>query len=189
MASRVSTEFNASRISNELGIDTKTVQQWLSILKTSYIAFTLPPYYHNIGKRIVKAHKLYFYDTGLVSYLLGLESAEQIAMHPLRGALFENMVVSEFHKSRLNRGRMPQLYYYRDNRQKEVDLIEELRQGELHAYEIKSARRYNTQFASGINYLRQLYGESVIAGDVLYDGDDTVTADGATCRNWRTAVV
>ena len=185
MASRVANEFNASRISNEIGIDVKTVQHWLSILTTSYIAFTLPPYYRNIGKRIVKAHKLYFYDTGLVSYLLGLESAEQVSTHPLRGALFENMVVSEFYKRRFNQGKSPHLFYYRDNSQKEIDLIEEESFGQLYAYEIKSAKRFNTQFCAGIDYFKKLYGESVVGGTVLYDGDETVKGNFIDCRNWK----
>lgn len=189
MASRVGNEFNASRVSNEIGIDVKTVQHWLSILKTSYIAFTLPPYYRNIGKRIVKANKLYFYETGLVCYLLGLESSEQVATHPLRGAMFENMVVSEFHKKRYNQGKTPQMFYYRDNAQKEIDLVEEYTFGQLQAYEIKSAKRFNTQFLSGINYFRKLYGDSVTSGEVLYDGDDTVQIENTICRNWRSVMV
>ena len=185
MASRVANEFNASRISNEIGIDVKTVQHWLSILTTSHIAFTLPPYYRNIGKRIVKAHKLYFFDTGLVSYLLGLESAEQVSTHPLRGALFENMVVSEFYKRRFNQGKSPHLFYYRDNSQKEIDLIEEESFGQLYAYEIKSAKRFNTQFCAGIDYFKKLYGESVVGGTVLYDGNETITANQIDCLNWK----
>lgn len=185
MASRVATEFNASRISNEIGIDVKTVQHWLSILSTSYIAFTLPPYYRNIGKRIVKAPKLYFYDIGLVCYLLGLESSTQVATHPLRGAMFENMVAAEFYKRSFNQGKTPHLFYYRDNTQKEVDLIEEESFGQLHAYEIKSARRFNTQFCAGIDYFKKLYKESVIGGTVLYDGEETVHTNQITCRHWR----
>jgi len=185
MASRVANEFNASHISNELGIDVKTVQHWLSILTTSYITFTLPPYYRNIGKRIIKSHKLYFYETGLVSYLLGIESPEQIATHPLRGALFENMVVSEYHKRYFNRGRTPHLFYYRDSSQKEVDLVDELGYNRLYTYEIKSAKRYNTQFGAGLDYFKKLYGEAVIGGDILYDGEETINIKNRTCHNWR----
>lgn len=185
MASRVANEFNASRISNEIGIDVKTVQNWLSILSTSYIAFTLPPYYRNIGKRIVKAPKLYFYDIGLVCYLLGLESPTQVATHPLRGAMFENMVVAEFYKRSLNQGKTPHLFYYRDNTQKEVDLIEEESFGQLHAYEIKSAKRFNTQFCAGIDYLKKLYKESVIGGTVLYDGEEALHLNQIDYRPWR----
>ncbi len=185
MASRVATEMNASHVSNEIGIDVKTVQNWLSILNTSYITFTLPPYYRNIGKRIVKAHKLYFYDVGLVCYLLGLENVAQVATHPLRGALFENMVVAEFYKRYFNRGRTPHLYFYRDSTQKEVDLIEEQTFDQLHIYEIKSAKRYNSQFAAGLDYFKKLYGEKVTNATVLYDGDESATFNGVLCQNWR----
>ena len=185
MASRVATEMNASHVSNEIGIDVKTVQHWLSILNTSYITFTLPPYYRNIGKRIVKAHKLYFYDVGLVCYLLGLENAAQVATHPLRGALFENMVVAEFYKHYFNRGRTPHLYFYRDSTQKEVDLIEEQTFDQLRIYEIKSAKRYNSQFAAGLDYFKKLYGEKVTDTTVLYDGDECARFNGVLCRNWR----
>lgn len=185
MASRVATEMNASHVSNEIGIDVKTVQNWLSILNTSYITFTLPPYYRNVGKRIVKAHKLYFYDVGLVCYLLGLENMAQVATHPLRGALFENMVVAEFYKRYFNRGRTPHLYFYRDSTQKEVDLIEEQTFDQLHIYEIKSAKRYNSQFAAGLDYFKKLYGEKVTNATVLYDGDESATFNGVLCQNWR----
>ena len=134
---------------------------------------------------VVRAHKLYFYDTGLVSYLLGLESAEHVATHPLRGALFENMVVSEFYKRRFNQGKSPHLFYYRDNSQKEIDLIEEESFGQLYAYEIKSAKRFNTQFCAGIDYFKKLYGESVVGGTVLYDGDETIKANQIDCLNWK----
>ena len=189
MASRVANEFNASHISNELGIDVKTVQHWLSILTTSYISFMLPPYYRNIGKRIVKAHKLYFFETGLVCYLLGLTNPEQVATHPLRGALFENMVVSEFYKRCFNKGNTPHLFYYRDNTQKEVDLIDEQTYGRLYAYEIKSAKRFNTQFCSGLDYFRKLYGDSVVGGEVVYDGEESLSIKDNRCRNWRVSLI
>ena len=130
-------------------------------------------------------HKLYFYDTGLVSYLLGLESAEHVTTHPLRGALFENMVVSEFYKRRFNQGKSPHLFYYRDNSQKEIDLIEEESFGQLYAYEIKSSKRFNTQFYAGIDYFKKLYGESVVGGTVLYDGNETIKANQIDCLNWK----
>ena len=158
-------------------------------MTTSYIAFTLPPYYRNIGKRIIKAHKLYFFETGLVTYLLGIESAEQVATHPLRGALFENMVVSEFYKRRFNQGKTPHLFFYRDNAQKEVDLIEEQSFDQLYTYEIKSAKRYNTQFAAGLDYFRKLYGSKVLGGEIIYDGVEQVESNGYTCRNWQLAVL
>lgn len=189
MASRIACEFNASHVTNDLGIDVKTAQHWLSILTTSYITFTLPPYYRNVGKRIVKAHKLYFYDTGLICYLLGIENVNQISTHPLRGAIFENLVIAEYVKKRFNQGRTPNLYFYRDSSQKEVDLIDEVAFDQLRVYEIKSARRFNTQFATGINYFQKLYGEKIESRSILYDGDETINTSDYTCINWRAALL
>lgn len=185
MAGRIGNELNATHISNDLGIDIKTVQHWLSILKTSYIAFTLPPYYRNVGKRIVKAHKLYFYDTGLVCHLLGIDEPSQLDVHPLRGAIFENMVVTEFMKTRFNSGKTPNFFFYRDQPQNEVDLIEEVRFEQLNAYEIKSSKRFNQQFVKGLEYFRRLYGINVKETHVLYDGEDPVTFSNSTCVNWK----
>ncbi|HSN09646.1 MAG TPA: ATP-binding protein, partial [Hanamia sp.] len=97
-AGRTGTELNASALSNEVGVSVPTVKEWLSTLEASYILFRLPPFYRNIGKRLVKAPKLYFYDTGLVCFLLGIENEKQLAAHPLRGSIFENLVVLEFIK-------------------------------------------------------------------------------------------
>lgn len=123
-ASRVGNVFSASSLGSELGVDYKTIRSWMSILETSYTAFTLQPFYRNIGKRLTKTPKVYFYDVGLVCYLLGIENAQQLAHHPLRGAIFENMVVCEFLKDCYNHARKNNLSFYRDKSQ-EVDLIQE----------------------------------------------------------------
>ncbi|WP_373287735.1 DUF4143 domain-containing protein [Sphingobacterium alkalisoli] len=107
--------------------------------------FRLPPFFRNIGKRLVKSPKLYFYYTGLACFLLGIENEQQLAMHPLRGAIFENMVVLEFFKNRYNQGKLPHLYFYRDKSQHEVDLIEE-KGTKLYAYEVKSAKAFTKNF-------------------------------------------
>lgn len=185
MAGRVGNEFNATHISNDLGIDVKTVQHWLSILKTSYIAFTLPPYYRNVGKRIIKAHKLYFYDTGLVCHLLGIEEPPQLSAHPLRGAIFENMVVAEFLKTRFNSGKNPNFFFYRDQPQNDVDLIEEVRFEQLNAYEIKSSKRYTPQFFKGLEYFSRIYSNYVKDLHILYDGDETIATTNGSCVNWK----
>ena len=189
MASRVGCEHNATHISNMIGIDIKTVNHWIGILNTSYITFSLPPYYRNIGKRIVKAHKYYFYDTGLVCYLLGIEQPSHVATHPLRGELFENMVVAEYSKRRYNQGRTPHLYYYRDNHQKEIDLIEEQSFDQLHAYEIKSSTRFNTQYCENLDYFKKLYADKVVSQTVLYNGSETLTCKNTLCQNWQAPLV
>lgn len=169
-ATRVGCEFNASEFSNEIGISVKTAQHWLTVLNASYIVAMLPPYFRNIGKRIVKRHKLYFFDTGLVCFLLGIENKGQLENHPLRGNIFENMVVAEFLKSRYNIGKEPNVFFYRDSQQKEVDIVQECGFDNLFAYEIKSAKSYHSDFEKNLNYFRNLFKDSVKSTQTLYDG-------------------
>lgn len=184
-AGRAACEFNASDFANEIGCDLKTIQHWNSILETSYITFMLPPYYRNIGKRIVKTPKRYFYDTGLMCFLLGIETVEHLETHPLRGAIFENMVVSEMIKRKYHNGQKPNFYFYRDKSQKEVDLIEEVSFEKLRAYEIKSAQNFHPQFTKGLEYFQTLYGEKVISTTVLYDGNESLKSEYNGYKNYR----
>ena len=118
-ASRVGQEFNASAVSNEVGVSVPTIKHWLSILAASYVVYLLHPYYTNIGKRLTKTPKLYFYDTGIAAFLLGITTEQQMDVHPLRGSLFENMVINDMLKLELNRGNnMQQLFFYRDKSQR-----------------------------------------------------------------------
>ncbi len=169
-ASRVGNVFSASSLGAELGVDYKTIQSWMSILETSYTAFTLQPFYRNIGKRLTKTPKVYFYDVGLVCYLLGIENAKQLAHHPLRGAIFENMVVCEFLKDCYNHARKNNLSFYRDKSQ-EIDLIQEDAQG-IRAYEIKSAERFHPDFNKALKYLQSLLGSDLTSSQVVYAGQE-----------------
>ena len=112
MAGRTGTILNATALSAELGVSAVTVSHWMSVLETSYVIFKLPPYFRNIGKRITKSPKVYFYDTGLACYLMNITSVEQLAVHPLRGQLFENLAVVEFMKRNYNNGGRRQMIYY-----------------------------------------------------------------------------
>lgn len=183
IASRVGNEFNASSVGNELGIDHKTVQSWMSILETSYTAFLLRPFYRNIGKRLTKTPKVYFYDTGLVCYLLGIETAQQLQHHPLRGAIFENMVVCEMLKKRYNQGLKNNLLFYRD-KSSEVDVLQE-EAGKLHAYEIKSAERFNPEFTKTLTYLQKLLGDDLASSCVVYSGDEELKRPHLGLVNFR----
>ena len=183
IASRVGNEFNASSVGNELGIDHKTVQSWMSILETSYTAFLLRPFYRNIGKRLTKTPKVYFYDTGLVCYLLGIENAQQLQHHPLRGAIFENMVVCEMLKKRYNQGLKNNLLFYRD-KSSEVDVLQE-EAGKLHAYEIKSAERFNPEFTKTLTYLQKLLGDDLASSCVVYSGDEELKRPHLGLVNFR----
>lgn len=123
VAGRCGCEFNASQLATETGVTSPTIKSWLSVLQASYITFLLPPYYANINKRLTKTPKIYFYDTGLLCYLLGIGNASQLSVHPLRGGVFENLAVTELLKERLNAARTPDLYFYRENSGREADIV------------------------------------------------------------------
>lgn len=182
-AARVGTEFNATSISNAVGVTVKTAKAWLSVLEASYIAFTLSPFYENIGKRLVKSPKLYFYDTGLLCFMLGIETEQQLAVHPLRGEVFENHVVCEAMKGALNSARTPQMFFYRDRSQYEVDLLIQ-RGWNYEAYEIKSSTTFTTSFLAGLKYLKGLLGERLNRSAVVYAGDSgTVMTENAVINH------
>jgi predicted AAA+ superfamily ATPase len=122
-AARAGQLLNASALGADAGVNSKTARAWISVLEASFIVFQLRPYFRNVGKRLTKSSKLYFHDTGLLCRLLGIKSAEQLRQHPLRGSIFENLMVSEIHKSRLHRGLKPELFFYRDQSGREVDLL------------------------------------------------------------------
>ena len=136
-AGRVGQLANLSSLGSDAGVSHTTAREWLTVLEASYIVFQLQPYHANIRKRLVKSPKLYFYDVGLASYLLGIETPEQVATHPLRGALFENVVVTEALKHRFNRGQQPNLSFFRDSSGLECDLFYETGHG-ISAIEAKS---------------------------------------------------
>lgn len=170
-AGRIGTEFVASSLAVEVGVSVPTIQSWLSILEASYVVYRLYPYHANIGKRLTKTPKLYFCDTGLAAWLMGIRSQEQLAIHPLRGNLFENMVVNDFHKYFYNRGERPDLYFYRDQAGHEVDLLQVTPEGLLKAFEIKSGKTYRTDYLDGLHYLQKVLKERLVSTCVLYDGE------------------
>lgn len=124
-AGRVGQVLNLHSLAGDVGVSGHTARAWMSLLQASYVVRLLPPWFANVGKRLVKSPKLYFCDTGLAAWLLGIGDERQLASHPLRGQLFENLVVIEFVKHALHHGRMPALHYYRDSAGVEVDLVVE----------------------------------------------------------------
>ena len=168
-ASRVGQLFNASSISNELGITAKTVENWISILEASHVMFRLQPYFENFGKRIIKSPKIYFTDVGLAAYCLDIHDKKQLERDPLRGNLVENYIISEILKLQLNNAIDPSLYFYRDSNQKEVDLI--IKQGsQLIPIEIKSSSTFNKTFLKGLDYFKAITKERTSSGYVIYSG-------------------
>lgn len=169
MAGRAGQVFNASSIANDLGINSQTVEAWTSVLEASYIVFRLQPYYKNFNKRITKAPKLYFYDTGLLCYLLGIRTETELPLHFAKGAIFENLVILEVMKMHYNQGRRPQLYYWRDSNQNEVDLL--IQDGlKLHAVEIKSGKTINNEFFKGLTYFKKIAPDTQL--HLVYGGDE-----------------
>lgn len=169
LAGRTGTEFNASALAVESGISSPTAAQWLSILKTSYLLFELPPFYANINKRLTKSSKVYFYDTGLLCHLLGINNVAQLDLHPLRGAIFENLVVSEFMKRSFNAARRPEYYFYREKSGREVDLIDEAAIP-MAMYEIKAAKTYRSEFVDNLTKVAAQLSVSTTQ-TVIYDGE------------------
>ena len=167
-AGRVGQLLNLSALGSDAGVSHTTAREWLTILETSYVIFQLPPFHANIRKRLVKSPKLYFYDVGLASYLLGIEGPEQVPTHPLRGALFENVVVAEALKHRFNRGLQPNLSFFRDSRGLECDLLYETGHG-IRAIEIKSGATVASDYFTAINRVAELIPD-VAAKTVVYGG-------------------
>ena len=149
-AGRVGQLLNFSNLAADAGVSHQTARNWMTLLEASYIVFRLPPYATNISKRLVKSPKLYFYDVGLAAHLLGLESALHVSRDPLRGNLFENMVVMEALKYRLHRGRRTNLHFYRDSNGNEVDLLLGLGP-DLYPIEIKAGMTINRDYFKGLN--------------------------------------
>jgi len=168
LAGRTGQLLNQSNLGVEVGIDNKTVAAWLSVLETSYIIYRLPPYYNNFSKRIIKAPKIYFYDTGLAAYLLGIRSAQELDMHFARGALFENLVINELLKKRYNLGERPQFYFWNDSQHHEVDLLfdEGLKR---HAYEIKIGKTLQPNFFDGLRHFEKIAPDTSL--HLVYGGD------------------
>lgn len=176
LAGRVGQVLNLNSLSNDVGVSSTTLKAWLNILEASYIVFKIYPYFENFGKRMIKSPKIYFTDVGLVSYLLGIENSSQISRDPLIGGLFENMVVLESIKCRYNQGLDHQLYFYRDNKKNEVDLIYK-KQNQLVPIEIKSAMTFNKNFVKGVSYFQKLSpkatkGYVIYSGDLVFDSED-----------------
>lgn len=168
-AGRIGSVFNASEIAGEIGVSSKTIQAWLSILQASYVVYLLPPYFENSRKRLTKSPKMYFCDTGLACTLLGIESAEQLAFDKMRGHLFENLIVVELLKRRLNEGKESNLYFYRDSNQNEVDIL--LNNGSsLDAIEVKSAMTYNPSFEKALQKVNEWVNPPVGKRIIIYAG-------------------
>lgn len=183
-AGRIGQLLNLSGLANDCGITHNTAKAWLSVLEASYIVFLLPPHHRNFNKRLVKTPKLYFYDTGLASWLLGIREPSQLAMHAMRGALFEGWVISELLKGRFNRALDANLYFWRDRTGNEVDILVE--QGEaLLPIEVKSGRTVTRDSVAGLQKWLALAGSAAGTPRLVYAGEASHTRSGIEVRSWR----
>jgi len=183
LAGRSGQELNNSALAVETGVDVKTIQSWIGILESSFIIYLLKPHFKNFNKTIVKRPKVYFYDTALVCYLLGIRNVLQLKTHPLRGSIFEGMVVTELIKKRTNAGLPINIYYWRDKTGHEIDVIID-NAGKLLPIEIKSGKTLNSEFFKNIEYWSKLSGaeKSVL----LYAGDQSQKrTTGKEVLNWK----
>lgn len=185
-ASRVGQIFNKDSLAGEVGISAKTVGHWLSILEACYIVYRLPPYFESFGKRVVKSPKIYFCDVGLVAYLLGIETVEQMAREPLRGNLFENLVVNELMKARYNQGLDPRLYFFQVSGRNEIDLLYQ-KGHQLVPIEIKSSRTFNSSFISGIKSFKKMAPDRFETPYLIYGGDEEMKIGDIQLLNFRQA--
>ena len=184
-ASRVGQLLNLSSLGSEVGVSHNTIRSWLSVLEASFIVKLLQPWHANIRKRLVKSPKLYFYDVGLAAYLVGIQTADQLNAHPLRGALFENMLVAEAFKQQFNQGKSQAMSFFRDSQGNEVDLLIETGTGQT-AYEIKSAQTINSDFFKGLDYLQKLK-LPIVKTTLIYGGNENYTQSGHQIQSWLDA--
>lgn len=181
LAGRVGQILNLSELGGLLGINYKTVASWLSVLEASYIVLILEPYYKNFGKRIIKAPKVYFTDVGLAAHLLRLDSTNELKNHFSLGGLFENMVILEVYKLKLNSLSSSKLYYFRDSHGSEVDLLID-KGSELLPVEIKASATFNNEYLKNIKYFNELSNSSL--GYLIYSGEKKTNVKGFKILNY-----
>lgn len=186
LAGRTGQILNMEEIGGEVGISSHTVKEWISILEASFIVFRLPPYFENFGKRVIKSPKLFFNDVGLAVYLLGIQNQTQLSRDPLRGSLFENAILLELKKCRLNKGLDPHLFYYRDTQKHEVDVL--YRKGhELVPIEIKSSKTFHSEFIENLRFFQSIAKERSPQSFLIYAGQSEQRIHSTQVLNYRRA--
>ena len=183
-AGRIGQLFNKTEVGKLSGVDQKTVTRWLSILKTGFHVFTLPPFFQNFNKRLVKTPKLYFYDTGLACSLLNIHTVDELKHHFVRGALFENFIIVEILKHFFNKGIRPSPYFWRDHSGNEIDLLLE-KAGNLYPMEIKAAEVIQTKFFKGLHYFNELSRSDPKNACLIYGGEQNFTLSEVQVRSWN----
>jgi len=183
-AGRIGQLLNHASLASDAGISPNTAKAWLSVLESSYILYRLQPYYRNFSKRLIKSPKLYFYDTGVACSLLGIRDANQVNLHYMKGALFENLIINEFIKRNLHRGDNRRPYFWQDNHGKEIDCL--LVDGEkVTPVEIKSGKTLSTSYFDNLKYWRPLASLPEDQGYVVYGGEQSMQTSAGALISWR----
>lgn len=185
-AARSGQLLNLSSLGADVGISAVTAREWIGVLEASYLVMRLPPYFENFGKRLVKTPKLYFLDTGLMCWLLGIHSAAILSTHPLRGQVFETMVVVEAYKSALNKGQQASLYFWRDSAGQEIDLLAQ-RDGVFESYEIKSGSTFSPDWFKQLTKFEKL-NPNAVRSTVIYGGDESSSRSQGEVVAWADAL-
>jgi len=183
-AARTGQLLNLSALGADCGISAVTAKQWLTVLEASYIVALLRPHHNNYGKRLVKTPKLYFLDSGLAAWLLGIRDGTTLETHASRGALFETWVFSELYKHSLNAGQTPALHFWRDSTGNEIDLIDETAQG-LRPIEIKSGATYAKDWVSGLRKWQALAKTESLQPVIVYGGDLSFEREDLKVWGWK----
>lgn len=187
-AGRIGQILNLSSLANDCGITHNTAKAWLSVLEASYIVFLLQPYYKNFNKRLIKMPKLYFYDTGLACFLLGIQNEKQLLTHYLHGGLFESFVLSEIIKNKFNKGLEHHCYFWRDRTGHEVDCIMETPVGLL-PIEIKASKTIAEDYFNGLEYWARLTKKAMPQPSLVYNGEETQKRSRLNIVSWKDADV
>lgn len=174
---------NLSSLATDCGITHNTAKAWISVLEASFIVFQLKPHHANFRKRLIKSPKLYFYDTGLLCWLLGIQTPDQLATHPLRGSIFETCIISELKKNISNLGLNIDLFFWRDSNGREIDIIVDFG-GKYMPIEIKSGQTVNRDFFSGLEHWTRLAGDLAIAPTLVYGGKQEWSRKGVRVLGW-----
>ncbi|MCB9281256.1 MAG: ATP-binding protein [Lewinellaceae bacterium] len=184
-AGRIGQPLNYQTLASDTGISPVTAKAWIGILETSHIIFLLPPYFRNFAKRISKTPKLYFYDVGFASNLLGVATPDDLIAHFARGNLFENLIIAEIVKQRFQTDWSPDLYYWRESNRHEIDLLTE-RSGKIIAAEIKSAATINASFFDNLQFFeKHVAGEMAVESFLIYGGLERQDRSAASVRGWQ----
>ncbi|MCK4408210.1 MAG: ATP-binding protein [Bacteroidales bacterium] len=183
-AGRIGQLIDYTSLANDAGISQNTAKGWMSVLEASYVIFLLQPYYKNFSKRVIKSPKLYFYDTGLASFLLNISDSQQLNSHYLKGGLFENFILVEIIKTRLNNGLLTDIYFWRDNKGNEADAIIE-NNNTMYPIEIKSGRTFNPDFFKNLKYWNKISGNLPEYSSVIYGGEKSYNLSNGNVYSWK----